>query len=287
METFVAGGELRSTLMSKHSASSSMPAGALDGDHALDDIELFALGTMTNSSPAMFERRRRILREARRMITTGPLEEFNIRELCRRADVSTRTIYNAFGGKEVVIALAIKAYFEAFHVSMRFEAPPTSFEGALHRQIATTMRNLDIPNYLHAVAALYFSPTAEPPVRQALLGIGQRCWLPWLQQLRIRRQLERVADVDRVATDVSDLLFAKVYHWGVGAFPDEELLGTTLSSALSYLAGVTRGEARQQVAETLKAMAEDGPDWRKKINEIRKWLDQREGRRARAESPKR
>ena len=78
----------------------------------MSTLEFLALSNMVNSSEAMFDRRRRILRVARKMIGSDGLENFNMRDLGKKADVSTRTIYNAFGSKETVIALAIYTFFE-------------------------------------------------------------------------------------------------------------------------------------------------------------------------------
>ena len=69
----------------------------------MNDEELYSLGGMTNSSPAMFDRRRRILCAVRDLIRERGLDGFNIRELCRRAEVAQRTVYNAFGSKENTI----------------------------------------------------------------------------------------------------------------------------------------------------------------------------------------
>lgn len=227
----------------------------------MDDDALFALGTMTHSSPAMFERRRRILREARRMIGGGRMDDFNIRELCRRAGVSSRTVYNAFGGKEAVIALAIKDYFEAFHHSMLFVSDEDCLEGALERVMAATLRNLQIPNYLRAVTTLYFSPTLDLRIRHVLLDIGRRQWLAWLRHLRSRRQLERGIEPEQMAVDLSDLQFAKVHQWGLGALADDRLVDVTARSVLTYVAGATRGEARAAVRSKLDALARGTPEW--------------------------
>lgn len=240
----------------------------------MDDTALFALGTMTNSSPAMFERRRRILREARRMIGEGQMDDFNIRELCRRAEVSSRTIYNAFGGKEAVIALAIKDYFEAFHHSMPFAESEATFAGAMERAMAATLRNLQIPNYLHAVTALYFSPTLDPQTREVLIGIGRRPWLAWLWQIRSRRQLERGIDAESIASDLSDLQFAKVHQWGIGVLSDADMVKATAVSVLTHLAGATRGEARAAIREQLDWVARDSAEWCAFVAAIRARIDE-------------
>ncbi|WP_279380280.1 TetR/AcrR family transcriptional regulator [Sphingosinicella soli] len=47
------------------------------------------------SSPLMQERRRRIMAEARALLAEGGEAGFNMRELSRRAGVSSRTLYHA------------------------------------------------------------------------------------------------------------------------------------------------------------------------------------------------
>ena len=231
----------------------------------MNDVAIFALGSMTNSSPAMFDRRRRILREARLMIGEVRIDDFNIRELCRRADVSSRTIYNAFGGKEAVIALAISEYYEAFHRAMTFDHPSDTFDGAVERFLAQILRSLQIPNYLHAVAALYFSPTIDPAIRAVLLGSGVRAWQYWLAEMRVRRQIEKGVDVGALLIDLSDIQFAKVHQWGLGAIADDRLLATTVTSVLTHLAGATRGAARDAVRQTTAELRDARPTWLSRV----------------------
>jgi AcrR family transcriptional regulator len=228
----------------------------------MDDVELFALGTMTNSSQTMFDRRRRILHEARRMIGECGIGEFNIRELSRRAEVSSRTIYNAFGGKENVIALAIRAYFDSFHALMTFRSDASLYSGAIERLLATTLRNLQIPNYIHAVASLYFSPTLDNRIRKVLLEIGAKPWLIWLRTIQLTRQLEQWVQIDRLVVDLSDLQYAKVHEWGLGALSGDAFLRSTVDAVSSHLLGTTRGEARMMVRRTLLEMHADTTGWR-------------------------
>ncbi len=195
------------------------------------------------------------------MLGDGNVDDFNIRELCRRADVSSRTIYNAFGSRESVIALAIHDFFEAFQSSMTFDREADTFEGALQRQIVATLRNLQIPNYLRATAPLYFSPTIDRRIHSVLLGIGQRPWRPWLEALKVRRGLEKGSDIERLTTDLSDLHFSKACHWAVGALSDDELLDATLQGVLTLLAGATRGDARVSLRAAVAAQAERSSEW--------------------------
>lgn len=213
----------------------------------MDDIDIYALGNMTNSSSAMFERRRRILDEARKMIGRDGLEGFSIRELCKRADVASRTLYNAFESKENVIALSIASYFESFERILQFDRQTPSFENALAHQITTTLRNQQIPSYLHAVSALYFSPSLPPRIRAVLLEIGGRAWKPWIDTLVLQRQLHKGVESGTLLIDLSNLLFAKVHEWGLGYLDDEAFQSRSVESVLIHLAGAMKGAAHASV----------------------------------------
>jgi len=225
----------------------------------MDDVELFALGRMTNSSDAMFARRRRILDETRAMLVRDGLEGFNVRELCRRADVGSRTFYNAFTSKENVIALAIKGYFDAFQSRAEQGLDLSTFEGSLTHQATVILRNQQLPSYLQAVAAIYFSMTADQAIRRVLTTIGEQSWLRWLRAMQIRRQLERGVDIDGLALDLSDLQFAKVHEWGVGSLSDEAYFDRSIAGVLTMLSGATRGEARADVREAVLDFHDKGP----------------------------
>src|SRR3546814_8156843 len=69
-------------------------------------------GRQRYSSPVMQERRRRILAEARALLAEAGEPGFNIRELSRRAGVSSRTLYHAFGGRDGILGHAIAEHIE-------------------------------------------------------------------------------------------------------------------------------------------------------------------------------
>lgn len=213
----------------------------------MDDAELYAAGGMSSSSPAMFERRRRILKEARRLIGQGHADGFSMRALCDRSGVAVNTLYNAFGSKENIIALAITQYFEDFHRSVTFDFAADTLPGVIEREIATTVRNLAIPEYVRAVTTLFFSATARPPVRSALINIAIRPYQPWFDHLRAARKLERGVAPERIAANLSALLYAQVQEWRIGEFDEAAFVGARLDAVLSYISGITRGTARQEV----------------------------------------
>lgn len=213
----------------------------------MKDAELYVAGGMSSSSPAMFERRRRILSAARRLIELGHADGFSMRQLSDRAGVAMNTLYNAFGSKENIAALAMTQYFEDFHRAITFENAPDSLAGVIEREITITVRNLVIPQYVRAVTTLFFSATAGPHVRAALVAIGASTYMPWLEQVRSMRKLEACVDFGRIPANLSALLYAQVQEWRVSEIDDAEFLNCRIDGVLSYLGGITKGAVRQEL----------------------------------------
>ncbi|MGE4322456.1 MAG: TetR/AcrR family transcriptional regulator [Sphingobium sp.] len=224
----------------------------------MDDSEIYALGGMTNSSKAMFERRRRILSVTTRMIETEGLEGFNIRALSDRAKVAPRTIYNAFGSKEGLMALAISRSFTRFHERIGYDARADTIEGVMDRWLTAVLRNLENRNFPRAVTALYFSPTAHPMIREAIEKLGANAFRGWFDRLFLERQLDRGVSVDLLARDMSNLQFAILHEWCSGSLSDEGLAPRLVESGLIHLSGVTRGAARTDVRAYLTDLRGDG-----------------------------
>lgn len=224
---------------------------------ALRNIELLAIGKMVNSSEAMFGRRRRILHEVRKMISGGGLDAFNMRELGKRAAVSTRTIYNAFGSKEMVVALAIHAYFESFVAHVKYPDDASGFQGALARQVTSTLRDVDIRYYMKTLVVLYFSPTLHPDIRTVLLDLASRSWVPWLQRLLALKQIRRGVDINDLIIDLSNLQYGRIHEWCLGQLSNDEFLQKTLCGVLLLLVGATSGEARLEASDAFDHIQSD------------------------------
>jgi AcrR family transcriptional regulator len=252
---------------------------------ALSNIERLTIGKMVNSSGAMFDRRRRILREARRMISLGGLDAFNMRDLGTRADVSTRTIYNAFGSKEMVVALAIHAYFETFVSHIRYTGDPEGFEGALARQVTSTLRDVDIPHYMKALVALYYSPTLHPDIRTVLLDMASRSWVPWLRRLQAQQQIRSGVELDDLIVDLSNLQYGKVHEWCLGELNNVEFVQKSLSGVLLLLMGAASGKARRDASHAFDHVQSDTAFRRQLLKQARERITtmEIEGRRGGAQ----
>lgn len=228
-----------------------MAMGQSDQDGMAEDVLIASMGAMTRASPAMFARRRRILHEARRMMVEGGADGLAMRELARRSDVSLRTLYNAFGSKEAVIATAVRQYYDKFLHALSEGRDPYRFDWVLTGIVATNLRNQQIRDYLSSVVSLYFSASADQAVRIELRRIAAGFMVPWLELAQARRQLRRGTDITRAVGHVASLQYAINQDWLAGRIADDMLVPTVIEAVLTYLAGFVKGAALEPVDSLL------------------------------------
>jgi AcrR family transcriptional regulator len=205
------------------------------------------------SSPAIHERRRRILDETRKMIAERGLSDFSMDEIGQRAGVAKRTLYNAFQTKERMIAIAIHEYFERYLSQIPFTGPVGSMQRNVERMVYMIRRDLQIRNYISAIMAIYFSADAESDIWKTMHSMAVDGNLQWIRAYEAKRQLQPWVDPDRLADDVVRTAYAILNDWCRGRIKDEDILLHFVSACLTVAAGATRGAARKEI----EAMLED------------------------------
>jgi AcrR family transcriptional regulator len=181
----------------------------------------FSLEASTYSSPSMFERRRRILREARKLLIERGLESFGFSELGKTAKVARKTIYNAFGGKERVIAMAIRQDHGEFVAGTRHAYAIDTLDGVLEQLTYTHVRDGEIKNYTKAVTALYHSPTTDPSIGEAMRQIGVDGLNPWVRRLKAPGKLKKGVDIDDLVDNLTNVQYMILAGWCLGAIEDD------------------------------------------------------------------
>lgn len=220
--------------------------------------------TLIYKSDNIFERRHRILREARKMIAEFGLSNFNVRELCARAEIAQKTLYNAFGSKENVIALAIRQYLADFseHVEYRFE--PTTLGGRLERLIKIHSRNIQIRPYTTAIMAVYNSPTAAPTIRDAIRNVssprgGAKVFADHLQ---VTGALAPDVTPESFTEMVATTTYAVLGDWCLGDLTDDQLVDKMSEMFLMVVVGMTVGSTRTDAEHWLQDLRGQRPSWR-------------------------
>ena len=216
-----------------------------------EDMLIASMGVMARGSTAMFARRRRILDEARKMMAEGGAEAMAMRDLAERSGVSLRTLYNAFGSKEALIAAAVRQYYDKFLRALSVGRDLDDFDWVLTGVVATNLRNQQIRAYLSSVVGLYFSQSADPVIRSELRRMGAGFMTGWMEQACARRQLRRGTDVARAIGRIASLQYAVNQEWLSGHASDAEFMPAILEGVLTYLAGMARGAALARIEALL------------------------------------
>lgn len=217
--------------------------------------------TLVYKSASIVERRRRILREARRMIIESGIAAFNVRDLCARAGIAQKTLYNAFGSKEAVVTMAIRQYLADFLGRMSLANEPDTIEGRLERFIKVHSRNIQIRPYTSAIMAVYNAPTAAPGVRRAIRELAEAAIRPFAEAVARRRNFQPGLSVERYVEMSVTTQYAILTDWSVGEIPDAELATRICEMFLVVLEGSTRGVTRREAGAWLQALRGRDPSW--------------------------
>lgn len=211
------------------------------------------------SSPAIRERRARILNETRRAIAEKGIGGVSMSEIGKRAGVAKRTLYNAFQTRERMVAVAIREYFQDYVDRIPYTSEPGTLTRNLERMVFVVVRNRKIRNYVRAIMQLYFSPGADDDIRIEMHEMAARSNLEWMRTLDAGRQLQPWIDVEEFADDVVRLEYATINDWAQGRISDDLIVPQLLRNYLTFVAGATRGTARREAEELLRQMDDGHP----------------------------
>lgn len=210
--------------------------------------------TEAYASEAMRERRRRILTEARALITEGGVEGLTLAALGKRAGVAKQTLYYAFSGKDDIVAAAILDYFEVSEERIAYRAEPGSIARLIERQVAITQRNLGIPNYIKALIAIYYGNS--PQLWQAMFGTASKSHAMLVDALIERGHLQPWTRRDELIETMVGQTILVTNAWLQGRIEAAALADRLALGLLQLLAGVTREPVRGEVeaiAATVRA----------------------------------
>ncbi len=127
------------------------------------------------------QRRDRILAEAWKLIAERAGDDFSLTELSERADVATRTIYNAFNDRDGVVAQAMAVHYRSLFAD-------TFVEKGEARRLAEALAMIDavaeeiakVPGWSRTGVMMYFSPRTNPKIVASLRAMPIVILNAWL-----------------------------------------------------------------------------------------------------------
>ena len=206
------------------------------------------------SSPLINERRERILAEAQALIVQKGEAGFTIRELSQRAKVAQRTLYNAFGDKETIIARATEE-----HYSARYEDPTYWQKNVTARSILNYLDQsvvdiLATREYARSMTAVYFSPRANEKVYLALKHVAARAVRMWAETAQQKGWVESWYPISTIGDRYANMFMSTIHDWLIGRIADEDLAMHAKQDFLVTIAGAVRARERAEVGRLLTGL---------------------------------
>jgi AcrR family transcriptional regulator len=163
-----------------------------------------------------------ILAAARQLVTEEGYDQVCIRRLAARSGVTPPTIYNLIGGRDEVLRAALK---EAFHAKASFAAVRARTEdiNPLLAYADTLWICLSRePRYSEQVI-LAVTRSVDRGLTRMITGMSTSMVLGWLEELRLRGAIRRIAELPRVADLISRQMTTSVAIWADGEIGLDQL----------------------------------------------------------------
>lgn len=251
-----------------------MPKGAapteseeVENDAGLID-ELRDEGKASYDSANMNARRKRILAQARAMIAEEGYQAFNVRALAKRAGVAQRTLYNAFGSKDYIIATAIQQYHADFHSKLRDKYPAETLIGRLERLLKVRKRELEIKNYTAAIMQVYNSEQSDSVIRHQFRDIMRRSLRPLVDTIVRMEFFAPGVTPEQFTERVITCNYASLSDWCNGTVADDYMLRDAAETFLIVLVGMTTSAIQVEGNVWLADIRSDGRRWRSLNEEV-------------------
>lgn len=205
------------------------------------------------SSALMQERRDRILLEARSLLAEQGQSGFNIRELSRRAEVSTRTLYHAFGDKEGILAHAVTAHVEGLRDE--WAAVPLGEDlDSLLAEYDRVAEEIDRTSaYTRTLVEIFYSLTPIASALESIRSLPASRMIRWLDQVP-RQGIRPCFDRARLIDHHVDVELAAIRRWAVGLVSADALADEMRLGFLFVLLAVTRGQVHADVGARYSAL---------------------------------
>ena len=184
------------------------------------------------------------------MIAEHDGDEFTLIDLSRRSGVALRTLYNAFGDKDGVIAQAVAAHYFSLFVDIDVEkkhsctlAEAIEMVGRVGKEICR------VPGFSTTGARMYFSPKTNLKIVESLRQMPIFIVKAWSRSEEADRKRIKLFGRDELERSFANMQWGLVNDWAAGRIDDRALSEYMQSNVLLIAAAfgnrAGRAEARR------------------------------------------
>jgi AcrR family transcriptional regulator len=211
------------------------------------------------------ERGERILEATREMLAERGYAEVTVRELARRCGVSVPTLYNRFGGKDALIAQAVKSQFSKALGSVEGDDEGETIGYPRLMDLVGRVADgvIELADYHRALLQAFSQVRETGALHQSVAHELTAAIIVQLGEMRRRRQLGDWVALDVLSAQITTACIAATMTWAAGAISDSGLRPFMEHSVGLILVASTRGASRDALLERVKqAQAEVAPELR-------------------------
>lgn len=170
------------------------------------------------------ERRERVLAEAWQLIAEREGDSFSIAELSERSGVSARTIYNAFGDRDGVVAKSVAAHYRAlFPEPLNEDIEPRDLCAALAMIDEVVAEISKVPGWSRTGAMMYFAPRTSATITDSLRAMPLAILNAWLASPEADAGRLAVVRRDELERSYANGQWGLTNDWAAGRITEAEL----------------------------------------------------------------
>ena len=206
------------------------------------------------SSDEMEARRQRILKAVRAFLRKGNTE-FSMRALARDSGVALGTLYNQFGGRDALIAQAIKDVYIS-----RLNVDEAMFDGDIleqvhQRQIRVAAEILRRPNFAKYMEQIYFGP--ESSIRTLIHTYSLQGKISLIDRIESGGHLQDWVAKEALAENLALAQHSVIAKWAVGEILNHQIAARLEQFALSLLVGAVSDPLLDRIRTRLIELSAD------------------------------
>jgi AcrR family transcriptional regulator len=198
------------------------------------------------------ERGRRILDATRELLAERGYADVTVRELASRCGVSVPTLYNRFGGKDELIAEAVRSQFSEVLGSVDGDAEPIG-----HRRLMALVGRMadgvvGLADYNRSLLQAFSQVRETGAIHQGLAQELVSAIVIQLNEMKRRRQLGDWVDPGVLSAQIATACIAASMTWSARVISDAGLKPFMEHSVSLLLIASTRGASREDLLERAK-----------------------------------
>ncbi|GAB5451287.1 MAG: hypothetical protein Hals2KO_16150 [Halioglobus sp.] len=207
------------------------------------------------NSPRQMQRRRNILAAAHTEMRDHGLTSVTMKNIAERSGVSTKTLYNLFGSRDLLLLDAASVLLDDLEAS---DAVQCAKQG-IPRLLAYTeaaMRGFEYGEFARYIISILFAAEPDHPAVHAQLGRIQRIAYHALCAAEREGELKPGLDLDRLSHVIAANQWGVALMWEKGLIDRHGLELQTMTSHYLTLLSVCTGKRRRSLQDQLNQYLE-------------------------------